>query len=157
MYIYANDNTHREIKIADFGLSKLMEDESSDRMELTTPGYGSYWYLPPECFVPSEGFGPPQISSKVDVWSAGVIYYQMLYGKKPVGDGMSPGKQLIDTIVQSGSLEFPAKPDVSSHTKEFIARCISGDHNTRPDVSEVFSGPYFFSSSKIAASKHRRE
>ncbi len=37
-------------------------------------------YLPPECFVVSKN--PPKISSKVDVWSVGVIFYQCLYGKK---------------------------------------------------------------------------
>lgn len=37
-------------------------------------------YLPPECFV--VGKNPPKISSKVDVWSVGVIFYQCLYGKK---------------------------------------------------------------------------
>ena len=35
-------------------------------MELTSQGAGTYWYLPPECFV--VGDAPPQISSKVDVW-----------------------------------------------------------------------------------------
>ena len=37
-------------------------------------------YLPPECFV--VGKDPPKISSKVDVWSVGVIFYQCLFGKK---------------------------------------------------------------------------
>src|SRR6218665_3494791 len=37
-------------------------------------------YLPPECFV--VGKEPPKISSKVDVWSVGIIFYQCLYGKK---------------------------------------------------------------------------
>jgi len=49
-------------------------------MDLTSQGAGTYWYLPPECFV--VGKTPPKISSKVDVWSVGVIFYQCLYGKK---------------------------------------------------------------------------
>lgn len=49
-------------------------------MDLTSQGAGTYWYLPPECFV--IGNTPPKISSKVDVWSVGVIFYQCLYGKK---------------------------------------------------------------------------
>ena len=38
-----------EIKISDFGLSKIIE-EDSDNIELTSQGVGTYWYLPPECF-----------------------------------------------------------------------------------------------------------
>ncbi len=74
------------IKITDFGLSKIMDGDSAG-MELTSQGAGTYYYLPPECMA--RGTTPPQISSKVDVWSVGVIFYQMLFGKKPFGDGMS--------------------------------------------------------------------
>ena len=72
-----------DIKITDFGLSKIMDPENYNPdhgMDLTSQGAGTYWYLPPECFV--VGKNPPKISSKVDVWSIGVIFYQCLYGKK---------------------------------------------------------------------------
>ena len=51
-----------EVKVTDFGLSKVM-DSSDDSMDLTSQGSGTYWYLPPECFV--VGKEPPKISSKV--------------------------------------------------------------------------------------------
>lgn len=41
-------------KITDFGLSKIVdtaEDGGGDSMELTSQGAGTYWYLPPECFL----------------------------------------------------------------------------------------------------------
>jgi len=38
-----------ELKISDFGLSKIFEDGQT-RMELTSQGVGTYWYLPPETF-----------------------------------------------------------------------------------------------------------
>jgi tousled-like kinase len=65
-----------EVKISDFGLCKVLEDCS--RLELTSQGVGTYWYLPPETF--EIGDNPPVISSKVDVWSIGVILYEMLFG-----------------------------------------------------------------------------
>lgn len=37
-----------EIKITDFGLSKIMDDDSynsADGMELTSQGAGTYWYI----------------------------------------------------------------------------------------------------------------
>ena len=74
------------VKITDFGLSKVVEEDvGASGMELTSQGAGTYWYLPPECFEP----GTPKISSKVDVWSAGVIFFQMLYGKRPFGHDLS--------------------------------------------------------------------
>ena len=45
-----------------------------------------YRYLPPETFAPYSENGPPKISSKVDVWSVGVIFYQCIYGKRVCSD-----------------------------------------------------------------------
>uniref|UniRef100_A0AAY4B3C4 Protein kinase domain-containing protein n=1 Tax=Denticeps clupeoides TaxID=299321 RepID=A0AAY4B3C4_9TELE len=83
--LLVNGTACGEIKITDFGLSKIMDDDNYgvDGMELTSQGAGTYWYLPPECFV--VGKEPPKISNKVDVWSVGVIFYQCLYGKKTRG------------------------------------------------------------------------
>ena len=53
-----------EVKLTDFGLSKILpEDCCDDSIDLTSQGAGTYWYLPPECFV--VGKAPPKISSKV--------------------------------------------------------------------------------------------
>jgi tousled-like kinase len=52
-------------------------------------GAGTYWYLPPECFERLPGGQPPQISNKVDVWAVGVIFFQMLYGRRPFGHNLT--------------------------------------------------------------------
>jgi tousled-like kinase len=106
--------TFREVKITDFGLSKVIENEHANSLELTSQGAGTYWYLPPECFQTP----PPSISSKVDVWSCGVIFYQMLYGKRPFGDDLSQDKILSQqTIIKATALDFPSKPAVSDEAK----------------------------------------
>ncbi|EKX38683.1 hypothetical protein GUITHDRAFT_76984 [Guillardia theta CCMP2712] len=131
-----------EVKISDFGLSKVMEEhsENSNEIELTSQGAGTYWYLPPECF--EVGTSPPKISSKVDVWSAGVIFYQMLYGTKPFGHGMSQDHMLRDqTITKSTSVSFPEGkdvPKVSDKAKEFIRKCLSYKQQDRPNVLTIF-------------------
>lgn len=83
------------IKITDFGLSKELDPAGDSKMALTSPGAGTYWYLPPECFQLNSS-SPPLISQKVDVWSVGVILYQMVYGKKPFGEDMTQvGMRLV--------------------------------------------------------------
>ena len=69
------------IKITDFGLSKRLDDNYNDGIELTSQGAGTYWYLPPECFMQPNGRAP-RIDNRVDVWSVGIIFYQCIYGKK---------------------------------------------------------------------------
>ncbi|KAG2381899.1 hypothetical protein C9374_005691 [Naegleria lovaniensis] len=130
------------IKITDFGLSKIMDDEES--IELTSQGAGTYWYLPPECFHNPSGEGPPpKISNKVDVWSAGVIFYQMLYGTKPFGNNLSQQKILSEgTIVNATQVGFPDKPSVSEEAKDFIRRCLTHDMAKRPDVKTLYNDPY---------------
>ncbi|CAN0858179.1 Serine/threonine-protein kinase TOUSLED [Linum grandiflorum] len=128
-------------KVTDFGLSKIVEnDVGSQGMELTSQGAGTYWYLPPECFELSK---TPLISSKVDVWSAGILLYQMLFGKRPFGHDQSQEKILReDTIIKARRVEFPSKPSVSNEAKDFIRRCLTYNQTERPDVLTIAQDPY---------------
>ncbi|OAY75595.1 Serine/threonine-protein kinase TOUSLED [Ananas comosus] len=128
-------------KVTDFGLSKIVEDDvGSQGMELTSQGAGTYWYLPPECFDLSK---TPLISSKVDVWSAGVILYQMLFGKRPFGHDQTQERILReDTIINARKVDFPPKPAVSSEAKELIRRCLTYNQAERPDVLTIAQDPY---------------
>jgi len=123
-----------EVKLTDFGLSKILpEDTDTDSMDLTSQGAGTYWYLPPECFV--VGKAPPKISSKVDVWSVGIIFYQALYGRKPFGHNLSQASILEqNTILKATNIEFPNKPTVSIEAKNFIRKCLTYKKDERVDV-----------------------
>ncbi|KAM4728164.1 serine/threonine-protein kinase tousled-like 1-B isoform 2-T2 [Anableps anableps] len=162
-----------EIKITDFGLSKIMDDDNYgvDGMDLTSQGAGTYWYLPPECFV--VGKEPPKISNKVDVWSVGVIFFQCLYGRKPFGHNQSQQDILQEnTILKATEVQFPAKPQASTEakrlllslrqdplpsviwvpfvskwrrgaiTKAFIRRCLAYRKEDRFDVHQLCSDSY---------------
>uniref|UniRef100_A0A672PJ45 non-specific serine/threonine protein kinase n=1 Tax=Sinocyclocheilus grahami TaxID=75366 RepID=A0A672PJ45_SINGR len=138
-------NTHDKgiIKITDFGLSKIMDDDSYgvDGMDLTSQGAGTYWYLPPECFV--VGKEPPKISNKVDVWSVGVIFFQCLYGRKPFGHNQSQQDILQEnTILKATEVQFPAKPVASNEAKAFIRRCLAYRKEDRFDVHQLGSDSY---------------
>ncbi|CAN6863534.1 unnamed protein product [Brassica oleracea] len=128
-------------KVTDFGLSKIVEDNAgSQGMELTSQGAGTYWYLPPECFELSK---TPMISSKVDVWSVGVLFYQMLFKKRPFGHDLSQERILReDTIIKAKKVEFPAKPAISNEAKDLIRRCLTYSQADRPDVLTLAQDPY---------------
>jgi tousled-like kinase len=100
-----------EVKISDFGLAKIVES-NCDNIELTSQGVGTYWYLPPECFDTSRN--PPGISSKVDIWSLGVILYELIYGIRPFGHNYTQDKILQEGVILNASkIEFPPKPIIS--------------------------------------------
>ncbi|KAI3804425.1 hypothetical protein L1987_25962 [Smallanthus sonchifolius] len=134
-------------KVTDFGLSKIVEDDvGSQGMELTSQGAGTYWYLPPECFELSK---IPLISSKVDVWSAGILLYQMLFGRRPFGHDQTQERILReDTIIKARKVEFPSRPSVSNEAKEFIRRCLTYNQEDRPDVLTIAQDPYLIYSKK---------
>ena len=114
--------------------------EEEDAIELTSQGAGTYWYLPPECFELNK---TPKISSRVDVWSVGVIFYQMLFGEKPFGNELSQQKILQqNAITTSLTVQFPSKPNVSDEGKEFIKKCLIPEQQFRPDVLTLFDDPY---------------
>ncbi|KAE8724878.1 Serine/threonine-protein kinase TOUSLED [Hibiscus syriacus] len=134
-------------KVTDFGLSKIVEDDvGSQGMELTSQGAGTYWYLPPECFELSR---TPLISSKVDVWSAGVLLYQMLFGRRPFGHDQTQERILReDTIIKARKVEFPSRPTVSNEAKDLIRRCLTYNQAERPDVLTIAQDPYLTYSKK---------
>jgi len=148
-----------DIKITDFGLSKIMDEDNynpQEGMDLTSQGAGTYWYLPPECFV--VGKAPPKISSKVDVWSVGVIFYQCLYGKKPFGHNQSQATILEEnTILKATEVQFPNKPTVSAEAKNFIRRCLCYRKDERMDVRLMFQEIYLCPPVSKAAAKKEQQ
>lgn len=130
-----------DAKITDFGLSKIVDaPDPAESMELTSQGAGTYWYLPPECFVTGEQV---RISNKVDVWSIGVIFYQMLYGQRPFGEGKSQDKLLADhTMLNAQEVHLPEKPAITDAGKEFVKQCLVYDQAFRPTIAQLCENPY---------------
>ncbi len=78
------------MKLADFGISKIMADD------VLTTNCGTPVYMAPEIWA-GENY-----NSKVDVWSLGVVMYYLLSGSHPfAGDIESIGDK-----IQFGVLSF---------------------------------------------------
>lgn len=124
-----------QVKLTDFGLCKILKNDEHSKMELTSQGVGTYWYLPPECFMDRNR---AYISNKVDIWSLGVVAFQMLYGKRPFGHQMTPEKIQNDQIIlKSKHVSFPQRPNISKEMKEFIERCLEYDQDKRISIMEA--------------------
>ena len=128
------------IKITDFGLAKIIEP-NTEFVQLTSQGVGTYWYLPPECFEENKNI---EINSKVDIWSLGVILYEIIFNKKPFGQGCSSQKKLVkDKIIQNAySVEFPENPEISEKCKDFIQNCLKYKQSERYDAFQAFNSEF---------------
>ena len=128
-----------EAKISDFGLAKIIES-NTDRVQLTSQGVGTYWYLPPECFEDKKNVN---ISSKVDIWSIGVILFEMFFRKKPFGQNYTQDKLLKERVMQNAKVvEIPNKPNISDECKDFIRHCLAYHQEDRYDVFQAIESPF---------------
>ena len=52
----------------------------------------------------------PVINNKVDIWSLGVIFFELLYGKRPFGHGISQNKIYNEGIIlKATQVDFPSE------------------------------------------------
>lgn len=99
---------------------------------------GSPLYMAPE-LVNREPY-----TEKVDVWSLGVITYQLLSGKTPFE---SDSIKKIDWNINNKKIIFETTPDenwndISLEAKEFILKCLNRDPNSRHSIQQLFKEPW---------------
>jgi serine/threonine protein kinase len=82
------------VKIADFGLAKILGTEPVDtRLTLSGAVMGTPRYMAPE-----QLYKPESVDQRADIYSLGVVFYEMLTGEMPVGRFPLPSeKAQIDT------------------------------------------------------------
>ena len=79
------------VKIADFGLAKMVDPEGFDRT-LTVPGQvmGTPTYMAPEQIE-----RPSEVDHRADIFSLGVVFYEMLTGELPLGRFQPPSRKVV--------------------------------------------------------------
>ena len=134
-----------EVKLSDFGLSKVMAGGPASRsqpgMELTSYGSGTHGYLPPECYDGDAS----RVCPKVDIFSAGVVHYVMLFFPTKPFFKQATQQQIMamksHTIRQeTQTLEFPGK--LSAEAQAFLRRALTSRRDERPNVVELLADPY---------------
>ena len=118
-------------KIADFGFAIHVEGLADN---LKSSLVGTPLYMSPQC-LRGEFY-----STKNDIWSMGVILYEMLYGDVPWP--VSSKFELIQAFKMI-PLRFNPQRKISANLKDFIERCLKIDERERIDWEEIYKHPLF--------------
>ena len=156
-YLHRNDVIHRDLKpqnililhhngryipkITDFGISKQLNGEDSSAVTNSLLG-GTRYYASPEQLQATT------IRKNTDLWSFGVIAYQMLTGSLPFNCGtFSPsgedGRVELYRQMQAGILPDGIK-GIAEPWQTLIRQCLVVDNNARiahaEDCIKIISG-----------------
>lgn len=129
--LYADLSLDAPLKIADFGLSKIIDDQVTMKTVCGTPGYCA-----PE-ILRGNAYGP-----EVDMWSVGVILYILLCGFEPFFDPR--GDQYMYSRILNCDYEFvsPWWDEVSLNAKDLVSKLIVLDPHKRLSVQEALLHPW---------------
>ncbi|KDQ56794.1 hypothetical protein JAAARDRAFT_36276 [Jaapia argillacea MUCL 33604] len=128
-----------DIMIADFGLSRILEEE---KLQLLTEICGTPGYMAPEIFKKT-GHGKP-----VDVWAMGVVTYFLLCGYTPF-DRENQDQEMQAII--AGDYKFePVEywANVSQTAKDFVTECLTIDPQNRPTAEQCLQHRWLRDSGK---------
>jgi serine/threonine protein kinase len=118
---------HNEVlKLGDFGFCKNLKEDS----DMTATMLGSPIYMAPEVLKGDS------YTTKADIWSLGVVLFEMLYGFCPFETGSIA--QLIAKVTTS-CVQFPVGVQVSESTQNLIRRMVEKDPVRRIDWPTLFS------------------
>eukprot|EP00002_Diphylleia_rotans_P031031 TRINITY_DN6425_c0_g1_i1.p1 TRINITY_DN6425_c0_g1~~TRINITY_DN6425_c0_g1_i1.p1 ORF type:complete len:339 (-),score=81.84 TRINITY_DN6425_c0_g1_i1:153-1169(-) len=133
--LYSDETDEAEIKLADFGLSRIIGENTLLKTACGTPGY-----VAPEV-LKGTGYGAP-----VDIWSVGIILYILLCGFPPFYDD---NVQVLFQQIVSGNFSFPEPwwDDISDSAKDLIKRMLTVEPAERITASEAMQHPWLLGES----------
>lgn len=130
------DGPHRQVKIADFGLARIMA--STTRITLPQSAIGT-----PEYMSPEQARGDENVDHRSDLYSAGVVLYEMLTGRLPF-QGESPSALLHAILNFDPPEPRSIRKDVDLRLARLAMRMMakkpSDRFGTASDVLEALDG-----------------
>lgn len=133
--------TDGQVKIADFGVAKMAEPtDSGNASRHTRHGaiVGTYQYMAPEQIE-----RPAMVDHRADLYSLGVVFYEMLTGELPLGRFPNPSIRMgvdrrIDEIVLKA---LEKQPDLrygsAAQIKTDVQSVSSGNFEPRKVINQV--------------------
>ena len=117
-----------QVKLADFGFSKLLPDGEVDSQMCGTP-----LNMAPEILNGKD------YNYKIDMWSIGVSLFEALFGTPPFF-----GTDKIDLTknINQGLLRIPSGITVSSCCLDFVSKCLRYDPDERISIDHAMNHPF---------------
>ena len=125
------------VKLIDFGMSKALE-EGRD-MQITA--VGTTEFMPPEMLN-----GQPY-NEKADIWSLGVVIYQLMSididNSMPFGDFRAASEaERVIRMIEAVKKKMKPLPDTYSFgLRNLVTKMLRKDFNERPGIIEILNMP----------------
>lgn len=131
--LFRTPEDNADLLIADFGLSRIMDEE---QFHVLTTTCGTPGYMAPEIFKKS-GHGKP-----VDIWAIGVITYFLLCGYTPFDrdSNLEEMQAILEADYSFTPIEYWR--GVSPQAREFIKQCLTIEPTERMTAHDALSHPF---------------
>ena len=128
-------NNKIEIRILDFGLSKILGPN-----QFCNEGYGTPGYAAPEVI------NRYNYSFEADIWSIGVICYFLCMKRLPFNylrNGNHELDMVQNTLLDEVKFDYNIMKNYSKYAEKFIRDLMNKNNYERPNIIEVLEHPWF--------------
>ena len=128
-------NNKIEIRILDFGLSKILGPN-----QFCNEGYGTPGYAAPEVI------NRYNYSFEADIWSIGVICYFLCMKRLPFNylrNGNHELDMVQNTLLDDVKFDYNIMKNYSKYAEKFIRDLMNKNNYERPNIIEVLEHPWF--------------
>ncbi len=144
------------VKIADFGIAKLL-NEPAAQAALTASGaaLGTVHYMAPEQIE-----RPNTVDHRADIYSLGVVFYEMLTGELPIGRFPAPSETgpmdpRLDKVVFKTLAKEPARrPQSAEELGTEVQHIASGGPDPKPETKPEAATPIRVQRCYISTPEH---
>jgi serine/threonine protein kinase len=140
------------VKVLDFGISKVVEGEQALSMTSTSAIMGSPLYMAPEQIRSAKN-----VDARSDIYSLGVILYQLMSGALPV-EAETLGELFERVFTQSIPPLGARVPEVAPDLEAVVMRCLAKDPAGRfPSIAQLAAALRPFTDARLSQSGFRGE